>query len=111
LLVENFYGILEYDVGDTDNWLMEYTMKNQDIEGEIHGISLYLRDLEGDLFNIKIWHEISMAPMKSYIEEWFKKAIDKLTNEGKEIVERVTITVNEDNKKTPASKRRHKRPS
>jgi hypothetical protein len=42
--------------------------------------------------------------MKSYIEEWFKKDIDKLTNEGKETVETVPVTVNEDNKRTPTSK-------
>jgi hypothetical protein len=42
--------------------------------------------------------------MKSYIEEWFKKAIDKLTTEGKETVETVPVTINEDNKRTPTSK-------
>jgi hypothetical protein len=45
-----------------------------------------------------------VAPMKNYIEEWFKKAIDKLTNEGQETVETVPVTVNEDNKRTPTSK-------
>jgi len=42
--------------------------------------------------------------MKSYIEEWFKKTIDKQTTEGKVEVEMVLVTVNEDNKRTPASK-------
>jgi hypothetical protein len=60
--------------------------------------------LEGELFNIKIQHEISVAPMKSYIEYWFRKAIDKLTKEGQEIVETVPITVNEDNKRKSTSK-------
>jgi hypothetical protein len=60
--------------------------------------------LEGELFNIKIWHEINMAPMKNYIKEWFKKVIDKLTNEGKETIETVLVIVNEDNKRTPARK-------
>jgi hypothetical protein len=73
LSVESFYGILEYNEDDIDNWLLDYSMKNQDIEEEVHGISLYLRDLEGDLLNIKIQHEINVTPMKNYIEEWFKK--------------------------------------
>jgi len=47
---------------------MDYFVKNKDIEEELHGISLYLRHLEGELFNINIWHEINVAPMKSYIE-------------------------------------------
>jgi len=75
-------------------------MKNQDIEEELHGISIDLRELEGKLFNIKIWHEINVAPMKNYIEEWLKKAIEKLTNEGQETVEAVPVIVNEDNKRT-----------
>jgi hypothetical protein len=104
LSVEKFYGILEYDEDDIDNWLVDYSMKNQDIEEALHGISLDLRDLEGELFNIKIRHEINKAPMKCYIEEWFKKDIDKLTNEGKETVEMIPVTFNEDNKGTPARK-------
>jgi hypothetical protein len=104
LSVEKFYGILEYNEDDIDNWLVDYSVKNQDIEEALHGISLDLRDLEGELFNIKIRHEINVAPMKNYIEEWFKKEIDKLTNEGKETVETVPVTVNEDNKRTTTSK-------
>jgi len=45
-----------------------------------------------------------MAPMKSNIEEWFKKSIDKLTNEGKDIVETVPVTVDENDKRTSTSK-------
>jgi hypothetical protein len=46
-------------------------------------------------------HEINVAPMRNYIEEWFKREIDKLTKEGQEIiVETVFVTVNEENKKT-----------
>jgi hypothetical protein len=54
LSVENFYGILEYNEDEIDNYLVDYSEKNQDIEEELHGISLDLRDLEGELFNIKI---------------------------------------------------------
>jgi hypothetical protein len=56
------------------------------------------------LFKIKIRHEIHVAPMKKYIEEWFKKAINKLTNKGHEIVDTVLVTINEDDKRTSTSK-------
>jgi hypothetical protein len=102
--IEKFYGIIEYDEDAIDNWLVDYSVKNQDIEEALHGISLDLRDLEGELFNIKIQHEINVAPMKSYIEEWFKKAIDKLTNEGKEVVEMVPVTIDENDKRTSTRK-------
>jgi hypothetical protein len=85
--------------------LVDYSVTNKDIEEEIHGISHDLRDLEGELFHIKFRHEINVAPMKNYIEYWFKKAIDNLTKEGQEaVVETVPIIVNEDNKRKKTSK-------
>jgi hypothetical protein len=56
------------------------------------------------MLNIKIRHEINVAPMNIYIKEWFKKAIEKLTNEEQETVETVPITVNENDKRTLARK-------
>jgi hypothetical protein len=60
--------------------------------------------LEGELFNIKIQHQINVAPMKNYIKEWFKNAINKLTHEWKEAVEMVLVTVDENDKRTSTSK-------
>jgi hypothetical protein len=79
-------------------------INNQDIEEALWNISIDIRDLEGELFNIKIRHEINVAPMRSYIEEWFKKVVDKLTNERKRTVEMVPVTVEESHKRTSVSK-------
>jgi hypothetical protein len=83
---------------------VDYSVKNQDIEEDLCNISIDIRDLEGELFNIKIWHEINVAPMKNYIEEWFKKSIDKLTNAGKKKVETVPVNINENDKRTSGNK-------
>jgi hypothetical protein len=104
LSFEKFYGILEYNEDDVDNWLMDYSVKNQDIEESLHNISIDLRNLEGDIFNIKIQHEINVEPIRSYIEEWLKKSIDKLTDEGKKEVETVHVTVDESNRRISTSK-------
>jgi hypothetical protein len=87
-----------------ENWLVDYSMKNQDIEEALRNISIDLRDLEGEIFNLKIRPEINVAPMRSYIEEWFKKVVDKLTNEGQKAVEMVHVTVDEIHKRTSMSK-------
>jgi hypothetical protein len=71
LSAKKLYGIIEYNEEEIDNWLVDYSIRNQDIEEEIHGISHDLRDLEGELFNIKTRHAINVAPMKNYIEDWF----------------------------------------
>jgi hypothetical protein len=101
---ENFYGILEYGEDDVKNYLVGYLIKNQDIEEALDNLSIDLRHLESELFNIKIWHEINVAPMRSYIEEWFKKVVDKITNEGKRMLETVPITTEESHKRTSARK-------
>jgi hypothetical protein len=45
------------------------------------------------------------VPMKNYIEDWFKREIDKLTKEGQETtVGTVLVTVSEENKRTTTSK-------
>jgi hypothetical protein len=103
LSVEKIYGILKYNEDEIENWLVDYSMKNQDIEA-VHGIYTDLRDLEGELFNIKIQHEIKVTPMKIYIEYWFIKAIDKLAKQGKEIVDTIIVTVNQDNKRKSTRK-------
>jgi hypothetical protein len=45
-----------------------------------------------------------MAPMRSYIEEWFKKVVNKLFDEGKKAVETVPVTVDESHKRTSENK-------
>jgi hypothetical protein len=79
-------------------------IKNQDIEEALHNISIDLRDLEIEFFNIKIRHEINVAPMRSYIEEWFKKVVEKISNEGKMTLETVPIIVEESHKRTSTRK-------
>jgi hypothetical protein len=80
---EKFNSIIEYDEREIENWLVDYANKNQDIEESIHNISHDLSDFEGELFDFKIKHVINVAPMKDYIEEWFKKAIIKTTRKIK----------------------------
>jgi hypothetical protein len=104
LSFEKFYGIFEYNEDDVENWLVDYSMKNQDIEDALWNIFINIRELEGDLFNIKIRHEINVAPMRSYNEEWFKKDIDKLTDEGQREVEMVPVTIDEIHQRTSESK-------
>jgi hypothetical protein len=70
----------------------------------LHNLSIDLRDLENEFFNIKIWNEINVMAMRSYIEEWLKKAVDKIANEGQRTLETVPIIAEESHKMTPTSK-------
>jgi hypothetical protein len=53
LSTKKFYGIIEYNEEEIDNWLVYYSIKNQDIDEAIHGIYHDLRDLEGNYSILK----------------------------------------------------------
>jgi hypothetical protein len=48
---------------------VDYSVQNEEIEHALRNVSIDLRELEREIFNIKIWHKINVAPMRSYIEE------------------------------------------
>jgi hypothetical protein len=79
-------------------------MKNQDVEEALKNIYIDLKYLEGKIFNIKIHLEINVSPMRSYIEEWFKNVVDKLTDEGQREFETVHVTIDEIHTRTSTSK-------
>jgi hypothetical protein len=45
--------MVEYTYDDIDSWLVEYTNKNEDIETTLQNLSIDLREIESELFNIK----------------------------------------------------------
>jgi hypothetical protein len=85
LSLEKFYNILEYGEDDVDNWLVDYSVQNEEIDQALRNLSIDLRELEKELFNIKIWNEINVAPLRSYIEEWVERELKQVT--GRRFVE------------------------
>jgi len=47
---------------------VDYSAHNEEIEQALHSISIDLRKLENEFFNIEIQDEINVAPMRGYIE-------------------------------------------
>jgi hypothetical protein len=60
--------------------------------------------LENELFNIKIWNEINVAPMRSYIEEWLERELKKAADERQQAVAMIPAVVNDINETEAASK-------
>jgi hypothetical protein len=48
---------------------------------------------ENDLFNIKIWNEINVAPLRAYIEEWVKRQLKQAANERQQTVANIPVAV------------------
>jgi hypothetical protein len=78
LSFEKFYGILEHRLDEHEHWVLDYASHNEEIEHSLHSISMDLRKLENELYDIEIWDEINTTPMKRYIEEWFQQRMDSL---------------------------------
>jgi hypothetical protein len=104
LSLAKFYRILEYGEDDVDNWLVDYSVQNEEIDQALRNLSIDLRELENELFNIKIRDEINVAPMRSYIEEWLQREINNLTDEGQQAVGTIRVAVDDNNKKESARK-------
>jgi hypothetical protein len=104
LSLEIFYNILEYGEDDVDNWLVDYLVQNEEIEQAFCNLSIDLRELETEIFNIKIQDEINVAPMRSYIEECLQREIDKLIDEGQQVVAMIPVSIDESNNKASTRK-------
>jgi hypothetical protein len=62
LSLEKFYIILEYGEDDVDNWLVDYSVQNEEIDQALRNLSIDLRELEKEFFNIKIWMRSMWPP-------------------------------------------------
>jgi hypothetical protein len=105
LLTEKFEIMVEYNNDDIDSWLVEYTNRGEDIDTTLQNLSINFREIENELFNIKGKQEVNVAPIREYIEEWFKKTLIKITEGPTEEVNISHITtINKDTKSTSTTK-------
>jgi hypothetical protein len=105
LSIEKFDSMVEYTNDDIDSWFVEYTNRNEDIETTLQNLSIDSREIESELFNIKVKKEVIVAPLREYIEEWINKASTKITEIPTEAVNISHVTTtNKDTKGSSTSK-------
>ena len=98
LSFEKFYDILEHRLDEHERWVLDYASHNEEIEQSLHSISMDLRKLENNLYDIEIRDEINTAPMKSYIEEWFQLRMESLVQEGQQPINKTQLIIDDSNK-------------
>jgi hypothetical protein len=104
LSLKKFYNILEYGQDDVDNWLVDYSVHNKEIDQALRNLSIDFKELENELFNIKIWNEINVAPMRSYIEEWLESELKQIVDERQHALTMIPVVVDDINEKASTSK-------
>jgi hypothetical protein len=62
LSLENIYNILEYVEDVVDHWLVDYSVQNEEIDQALCNLSINLRELEKELFNIKSGMKLMWPP-------------------------------------------------
>jgi hypothetical protein len=67
-LAKKFNNLTEYLEIEVESWLVRYVNKNDDIEDILHQLLMDFKDMETSLFDIKVRKEITVAPMREYIE-------------------------------------------
>ena len=76
---KKFANMMEFTHDDIGSWLVECTNKNEDIENILQNLSIDLREIEKELFNIKIKQEVIVAPLRDFIQEWLNASIAKIS--------------------------------
>jgi len=69
---------MEFSKDEFERWLVRYININDEVDDTLHQSEIDLREFESQLFDIKTKHEITMAPLREYIEEWLKKTLIKI---------------------------------
>ena len=67
-LAEKFDNMIESTHDDIDNQLVKYTNKNEDIENILQKLSIDLREIEKELFNVQIKQEVIVSPLRDFIK-------------------------------------------
>ena len=78
--------MIEFTHDDIDSQLVEYKNKNEDIENVLQNLSLDLREIEKEFFNVKIRQEVIVAPLRDFIQEWLNTSITKISKIPREEV-------------------------
>jgi hypothetical protein len=99
--------MIEFTHDDIDNWLVEYTNKNEDIENTLQNLSIDHREIKHELFNIKVKQEVIVAPLRNYIQEWLNNSISKISEIPTEAVTTGNLTATR--KGTKETKKKMKR--
>jgi hypothetical protein len=67
-LSKKFDNMIEFTHDEIDSWLVEYTNKNENIENILQNLSVDLREIEKELFNVKIKQEVIVSPLRDFIQ-------------------------------------------
>ena len=71
--------MMEFTHDDIDSWSVKYKNKNEYIENILQNLSVYLGEIEKELFNIKIKQEVTIAPLRDFIQEQLNGSIAKIS--------------------------------
>jgi hypothetical protein len=101
-----FNDITKFLQEDVEKWLIHHVNKNEDQVDINYQLGFELKDIEDELFDLNINHELMVAPLQEYIEQWLYNALVRITDpESQETITTVRTTPTKQNiKKTSTSK-------
>jgi hypothetical protein len=75
-LANGFNSLEEFGDDELKHWLVTFVNKNEDHSSIVDQVQLECKEVEEKIFTLQVKHEITIRPIKGYIDDWIKKAME-----------------------------------
>jgi hypothetical protein len=79
-LANDFDSLKEFGDEELKQWLVTFVNNNEDHFSVIDQVQLECKEVEEDIFTLRVKQEITIGPIKGYIDDWVKKAMEQIVN-------------------------------
>jgi hypothetical protein len=75
-----FDDLTEFSEDEIKWWLVTFVNNNEDHLASIEQLHSEFKEIEEEIFSLRVKQDIIVPPMKEYIEEWLKKSLAQIVN-------------------------------
>jgi len=73
-----FDNLTDFPEEEIKQWLVTFVNDNKDHLESIEQLWSELKEMEEEIFSLQVNKDITVPPMKEYIEEWLKKLLTQI---------------------------------
>jgi hypothetical protein len=75
-----FDNLIEFPEDEIKHWLVTFVNDNEDHLSSVDQLHSEFKEIEEDIFSLRVKQDITIPPMKEYIDEWLKKLLQQIIN-------------------------------
>jgi hypothetical protein len=77
-LGNEFDSLSQFDDEELKQWLVTFVNNNEDHLSVIDQVQLECKEVEEHIFALRVKQEITIRPMKIFIDNWIKNAMEQI---------------------------------